>query len=737
MVTTRIRVGGMRCAACVSHVEKGLRAVPGVRDAGVNLATERASITHEATTGVAALIKAVKDAGYDAQADDEPAIGAGHAQGAAPSDAQKKQTHHHDHSEGSGMSLRWLIPAIALALPIVVLHMVFHDWPPGAWWQFALATPLQVWLGWPFYRGAWRAAVHGRADMDTLVALGTSVAFAYSVWLLSRGEHGVYFDTSAVILVLIALGKHLEARARTSAASAIKGLMQLRPAEAVVVRGGVESVVPVDVLTVGDVVLVRPGQRLPVDGEVVEGSSSIDAAMITGESVPVEVRPGDRVIGGTLNQTGAFRMRATATGRDTTLAHIMSLVESAQTTKASVQRIADAVAGVFVPVVIVIAGVTLLAWGLLSGWSSAIEPMIAVLIVACPCALGLATPTAIMVGTGIGARRGILIKDAAAFERAGRLTHVVVDKTGTLTRGRPAVTDVIAEKSGSFAGRENDMLALAAAVERSSEHPLAHAIVAHAETRGLAVQSATAFVSTTGGGVRGVVDGLAVAVGRPDAMRESGVSNAAAWQNDIERLEAGGRTVVAVSVDDRVVGVIAMADEVRPGAKDAVAQLHALGLKVVMMSGDNAATAGAVAGGLGIDEVLAPVLPGDKAAKVESLRRAGYVVAMVGDGINDAPALAAADVGVAMGGGADIAADAGHIVLVGGDPLALPRAIRLSRATLRRIYAGLFWAFIYNIVLIPVAAAGWLHPMLAAAAMAMSSVSVVGNALWLRRAWRD
>ncbi|MCE9590125.1 MAG: heavy metal translocating P-type ATPase [Planctomycetes bacterium] len=730
MTTTNLKIRGMHCASCVSHVEKSLRAVPGVSAATVNLATERASVSYDAPAGVDELVTAVKRAGYEAEPADQPVAPTGDAHTHAPAHVH---AHHHGGDEAPA-SMLWLIPAVALAAPIMVLHMAFHDWPPGAWVQFALATPIQIWLGWPFYKGAARAAMHGRTDMDTLVALGTTVAFAYSVRLLFSGGHEVYFDTSAVILVLIGLGKHLEARARSSAASAIRGLMQLQPAHATVVRSGVESEIPVDDLRKGDLLLVRPGQRIPVDGELTDGASAVDASLITGESVPVEVTAGSRVIGGTLNHTGAFHMKATATGRDTTLAHIVALVESAQTSKAAVQRVADAVAGVFVPVVLVIAAATFVAWGLHSGWPAAVRPMIAVLIVACPCALGLATPAAIMVGTGIGARRGILIKDAAAFERAGRLTHVILDKTGTLTLGRPGVTDVAVDGDNAAADRT---LSLAASVERMSEHPLARAIVEHAISRRLTQGQVADFTSTPGGGVHGRVGGVSVSVGRPDVLRDTGVTGLDEWKERIAALESAGKTVVAVAVGGRVSGVIAMADEPRPGAAKAVEELRGLGLTVVMMSGDNAAAARAVAASVGIDQVLAPVLPGEKAAKVQELRKAGHVVAMVGDGINDAPALAAADVGVAMGGGADIAADAGHIVLVGGEPLALPRAIRLSRATLRRIHAGLFWAFIYNLVLIPVAALGWLHPMLAAGAMAFSSVSVVGNALWLRRAWRD
>jgi Cu+-exporting ATPase len=669
--------------------------------------------------------------------------------------------------------------------------------------------------------------------MDTLVALGSSAAFVYSVYLLLvwafDQSHGivtflphlphVYFETAAMIVTLIAVGKLLESRARSSAASAIRQLMDLQPAQATVVRGGGEQTIAASELVVGDIVLVRPGQRVPTDGVVTTGNSAIDQSMLTGESMPVEVAPGSAVTGGTLNQTGAFQFRATRIGKHTALAQIVGLVKQAQTSKAKVQRIADAVAGVFVPMVMALALITLLAWGLLGArfdvadpWNEGVINAIAVLIVACPCAMGLATPAAIMVGTGLGAKMGILIKDAAALERAGKLTHVILDKTGTLTRGEPAVVEVMEHREQHHPERvvptrptidEHTLLQLAASVEQSSEHPLARAIVRAANDRNLALLAVTDFKSITAGGVRGVVvvpqragpsaaraDGqpstganrgedaparaVLVVVGKLATLRDQGV----AVESDAESLFAEqsskGRTVVAVAVDGRFAGIIALADQLRPNAKATVNDLHALGLKVILMTGDQRAVGESVAKELGIDDVLAEVLPGDKAAKVVALQHQGGIVAMVGDGINDAPALAAADIGIAISGnramsdepkseapakprglslsvlnptpdtphptpvssGSDIAMQAGHVVLVGGDLAALPRAIRLSRATMRRIHAGLFWAFIYNMALIPLATLGYLHPMLAAAAMALSSVSVVINALWLRWSWK-
>ncbi|MEX0774283.1 MAG: heavy metal translocating P-type ATPase [Phycisphaeraceae bacterium] len=809
MTTTTLKVRGMRCAGCVNHVEKSLRAVPGVANASVNLATEEASVQHDRVRApLPKLLEAVKQAGYEAQPeapaeeDEEveseespaspqagmPGLDQHQIRNSTASTAQAKSEipHAHDHAS---MSATWswrLVLGGILALPVVVIGMGGHlGWlgawgasATAAWIQLALTTPVMVLLGWPFFQGALRAARHARADMDTLVALGTSVAYAYSIVELLRGEyHALFFETAVVILVLIGVGKYLEARARASAAAAIRGLMHLQPPRATVRRDGQQVEIPVARVKPGDIVLVRPGQRVPVDGQVVEGQSAVDQAMVTGESMPVEIGPGDEVIGGTLNQAGAFEFRATATGKATVLAQIVELVKKAQASKANVQRIADRVAGVFVPVVIVVAIGALLGWGLIAAdLRMGLYTLVAVLIVACPCALGLATPTAIMVGTGLGAQRGILIKDAAALERAGSLTHVILDKTGTLTVGRPRVSDVL-----PLHGDADRLLALAASVEQNSEHPLGRAIVAEAKHRGLTIGPVKDFASITAGGVRGRVSGAMVVVGKPATLREAGVSDVQAIDELLKRMQSQGATAVAVAIDGKPAGVIALADPPKAEAAGAVAALHKLGLKVILMTGDHRQAALAVAQKLGIDDVLAEVMPADKQAKVIELQKQGHVVAMVGDGINDAPALAAADIGIAMGGGktgdrrqetgdrgeerhadaesakrpvsgmdtghatpdtghssgSDIAMHAGHMTLVGGDLNGLPRAIRLSRATMRRIYAGLFWAFVYNLVLIPLAVAGYLHPMAAAAAMAFSSISVVLNALWLRWSWRD
>ena len=799
MTTTTLKVRGMHCASCVSHVERSLRRVPGVTQAAVNLATEQATVEHDpAQAGVGRLIEAVKDAGYEAEAgaeeaeDDlsggaeEPRAGPGDGQGSHGDPAMTGHATHDAPQATTHPWRNWMLLA-ALASPVVVLGMFFHHWLAGLWVQWVLATVIQIVLGRPFYRGALNALRHGRADMDTLVALGTSVAYVYSAVVVIRGGMDVYFDTSAVILVLISLGKLLEARARASAASAIRSLMELQPPTATVMRHGQEQTIPVSEVRPNDTVLVRPGERVPVDGVVLDGASSVDQSLVTGESMPVEVGPGGSVIGGTLNQTGSFHFTATRTGKATLLAQIVDMVGKAQASKAKVQRIADAVAGVFVPVVLAIALLTLLGWGWLSHapdhWSIALSAMIAVLIVACPCALGLATPAAIMVGTGLGARHGILIKDAAALERAGKLTHVVLDKTGTLTVGRPEVTQVLVfHPRSSGPGKvhvegdeETTLLRMAAAAEVPSEHPLGQAIVRYGRERLSSLPPAGEFKSITGGGVTAIVDGCQVIVGKPELLTERGISGLDEVEAHVATSRRAGQTVVVVGLDGRLAGIIALADPVKPGAVDAIKELRSMGLRVLLLTGDHATVAHAVADHLGIDEIMAGVLPQDKADKIIDLQRQGAVVAMVGDGINDAPALAAADIGIAMGGaefqvssskfqgqraghvtdsshlkpgtwnlklppsaaaGTDIAREAGHVVLVGGDLAGLSRAIWLSRTTMRRIYLGLFWAFIYNLVLIPVAAAGWMHPMFAAAAMAFSSVSVVLNALWLKVAWK-
>ena len=736
---THLGVTGMTCAACVGRVEKALRRVPGVLGADVNLATERAAVEHlVGVTEMGDLARAVEEAGYGVvRGEDEPA-----------EDARER--------EYRSLRRTFLVAAALTALILVgSVPMMFGFMPPVpvGWLELlllALATPVQFWAGWRFYRGAWGALRHGQADMNTLVAVGTSAAYLYSaVATLAPGLFGaaggradVYFETSALIVTLILLGRLLEARARGRTGEAIKRLAGLRAETARVVRGrspGEEVDVPVEEVRVGDVVVVRPGERVAVDGIVVSGESAVDEAMITGEPIPSVKRAGDEVIGATVNKTGTFRFRATRIGRDTALSQIVRLVEEAQGSKAPIQRLADRVSGVFVPAVLVLAALTFLVWLLFGpepAFALALSNAVALLIIACPCAMGLATPTSVMVGTGRGAERGILVKGGEALEGAHRLTTVVLDKTGTLTRGEASLTDIV--PADGFP--EGEILRLAASAERASEHPLGEAIVAGARERGMQLSDPESFEAPTGRGVRATVDGRAVLVGSRRLMRESGVPENGLAPS-FERLSDAGKTPVLVAVDGRAAGLVAVSDAVHEGSREAVGALKSLGLKVAMISGDDRRTAAAVARELGIGRVLAEVMPEEKAKEIERLQAEGEVVAMVGDGINDAPALARADVGVAIGTGTDVAMEAADLTLISGDPRGVARAIRLSRATMRNIRQNLFWAFAYNVVLIPVAAgalypllggAGLLNPVLAAAAMALSSVTVVSNALRLR-----
>ena len=755
--TLEFHVSGMNCASCVSHVEKALAKVTGVSEVSVNLTTERATVKGRGLVA-SHLQRAVIAAGYDAEpiGDTEQ-----------PSDTPpRKRTNPRATALARAM---WTLP---IALGLMVAHMAgLHTgvWP---WVQLATATLLMLVLGTPFFRGMLKGLRHGRADMDTLIALGSGVAYAASIPPLFTGGHGLHFGTAGAILWFITLGHALEHKARRSAASALNGLRDLAPETATVVRMGKETETPIAEIKEGATLLVRPGGRIPLDGKVSAGQSTIDQAMITGEPEPIEVKVGDRVFAGTINQTGSLKFTVTATGAQTLLGQIVTMVEQAQTNKAGVQRLADKVAGVFVPAVIAVAVVTLLGWGLgMQNWSTGLQNMIAVLIVACPCALGLAVPMAILVGTGLGAERGILIKDPAALERAGKLTHILLDKTGTLTTGKPQVTDIVPVAEGMD---ECELLRLAAAVEQDSEHPIGKALVKHYESltsrdregadqssgqvqpqgplpdgRGSLIANTTAagnaadlppvsnFQSLTAAGVRGNVEGKVITVGRLSALREHAVTIPDGFEQEVEKHLRASRTVVGVAVDGVAVGILGLADEVRPEAADAVAALKKLGLTVIMLTGDAQRAADQVARRLDITRTLAEVKPADKRDEVLRLRRMGKSCAMVGDGINDAPALAEADIGIAIAGGTDIARDAGHVVLVGTDLMNLPAAVRLGRATMQRIIFGLLWASIYNICLIPLAALGIIHPMFAALAMSLSSVSVVLNALWLRWRWQD
>ena len=737
-------IGGMTCASCVRRVEKALAALDGVEDAAVNLATETAAVTFDpARVALHELTRAVESVGYTAT----PRTADGKA---SPPDERAADVGDPERDrELHTLKRKWQV-ALTTGLAMMVLMYVplyidTMDWLMPL--LLVVATIVQFWAGAGFYEAAWTAARHRTTNMNTLVALGTSVAYGYSAFVtlwpglaeqLGLPLH-VYFETSIVIIALILMGRWMEARAKKQTATAIRALVGLQPKTARLLRDGTETDVPVEQVVVGDLVRIRPGEKAPVDGIVVDGTTSVDESMLTGESLPATKTVGDTVISATLNRTGSVIVRATAVGQDTTLAQIIRLVEEAQGSKAPMQRIADRVSSWFVPTVIALAVATFAGWAILGPDSGrltfAVGTAIAVLIIACPCALGLATPTAIMVGTGKAATLGVLIRGGEALEQARRVTTVVLDKTGTITVGRPTVTDVVTADGHDV----DDVLRLVAAAEAGSEHPLGEAIVAAASARGLAPATASAFEAVPGHGVDATVEGRRVLVGNQRLMAEHDIDTAAHTIH-VAEVAATGATPVLVAVDGRLTAVVAVADTVKPESAEAVAQLQALGLEVWMLTGDSGPTARSIAAQVGIDHVLAEVLPGEKAATVADLQAGGAVVAMVGDGINDAPALAQADLGIAIGTGTDVAIAASDITLVGGDLRGIVTAIALSRRTVTTIKQGLFWAFAYNVLLIPVAA-GLLYlvngvlldPVLAAAAMAMSSVSVVTNALRLRR----
>jgi|DewCreStandDraft_2_1066082.scaffolds.fasta_scaffold00260_57 Cu+-exporting ATPase len=732
-------IEGMTCASCVRRVERALLRLPGVVSAAVNLATEKATVRYlPGTVTVEDIKQAVERAGYHIR--EEQRLPAGPAGADAQEERQRRE---------QAVLRRKLL--FSLAASALIMGLIFSPWKlPLSMEQqnlllFVLATPVQFWAGWQFYRGAWAAARHLTSNMNTLVALGTSAAYFYSVvatFLPEVFHHAglsahTYYDTSSIIIALILLGRYLEARAKGQTSAAIKRLLGLAPRTARVLRDGTEVDVPVAELQVGDLIRVRPGEKVPVDGIIVEGRSTLDESMLTGESMPVEKGPGDEVIGGTLNRSGSFTFRATKVGADTALAQIIRLVEEAQGSKAPIQRLADVISSYFVPGVLVLAALTFAVW-LLFGpeprLTFALQATIAVLIIACPCAMGLATPTAIMVGTGKGAEYGVLIRGGEALELAHKITTIVLDKTGTLTQGKPAVTDVIAVNGLP----EAELLRLAASAELGSEHPLGEAIVARARAQGVPLVEPEEFEAIAGHGVQARVQGHEVLLGNAALLQERGMFLDGLAQ-EAEALAAAGKTPMFVAVDGRPAGIIAVADTLKPEAAEAVRQLEALGLEVWMLTGDTRRTAEAIARRLGIRHVMAEVRPEQKVAKIRELQAQGKVVAMVGDGINDAPALAQADLGIAIGTGTDVAIEASDITLVGGDVRGVVTAIALSRRTISTIRQNLFWAFAYNVLLIPVAMGVLypffgvlLNPVLAAAAMALSSVSVVTNSLRLR-----
>jgi len=733
----QIGIKGLHCASCVTFIEEALMSTPGVIRASVNVATQQADVVYvPGMTTVSTLRRVIESTGYETA---EP------APGAPPEDAERaaRQAEYRD------LRNRFVVAAVLAAVVLVLTFgeyiPVLREIPRQINWiiLFVLTTPVLFWSGSRFFVGAWSAFRHRTADMNTLIALGTGAAYLYSTvatflpGLLPEGLREVYFDTTAIIIALILLGQVLEARAKGQTNEAIRKLMGLQAKTARVVRNGEEVDIPVEEVLVGDIVIVRPGEKIPVDGIVVEGTSAVDESMITGESIPVSKKPGDEVIGATINKTGSFRFRATKVGKDTALSQIIQLVQQAQGTKAPIQRLADVISGYFVPVVILIAIWSFAIWfvfGPEPQLTHALVTAVTVLIIACPCALGLATPTSIMVGTGKGAENGILIRSAEALETAHKLDAIVLDKTGTITKGKPELTDVIV--SGDL--EEAELLRLAASVEKASEHPLAQAIVDGVRERGIKLVDATDFEAVPGHGVTAVVEGRQLALGNLKMMQKIG-AELNGLEARAQALADDGKTPMYVAVDGRIAGIVAVADTVKEDSREAIAHLKRLGLEVVMITGDNRRTAEAIARQVGVDRVLAEVLPEDKALNVQMLQLEGKTVAMVGDGINDAPALAQADVGLAIGTGTDVAIEASDITLIKGSLTGVAVAIELSKATMRNIKQNLFGSFIYNTLGVPIAAGVLypffgilLSPIIASAAMALSSVTVISNALRLR-----
>ncbi|MDF2958270.1 MAG: ATPase [Paenibacillus sp.] len=728
---TTLQITGMTCAACANRIEKGLNKLPGVNKAAVNFAMETASIEYApGEISISDMQKKVEQLGYRATMKQETGNSDNH---------REKEIRSHK---------RKLILSGILSFPLLwamVTHFSFTSWiymPDvlmNPWFQLALATPVQFYVGWQFYAGAYKALRNGSANMDVLVSLGTSAAYFYSLyltveWYLAglsvHHAPSMYYETSAVLITLVIMGKLFEALAKGRTSGAIKSLMGLQAKMALVVRDGQELSVPVEEVVAGDIVLVRPGDKVPVDGEVVEGISSVDESMLTGESIPVEKKPGDAVIGATMNKNGVLRIKATKVGKETALAQIIKVVEEAQGSKAPIQRVADLISGIFVPIVVGIAAAAFLVWYFFvtpGDFAGALEISIAILVIACPCALGLATPTSIMAGSGRAAELGILFKGGEHLEQTHKIDAIVLDKTGTVTKGKPELTDVLVE------GDEELFLRLVGAAEMNSEHPLAEAIVAGIRQKGISLPAATDFEAIPGFGIRAVVEGKELLVGTRRLMEANGIDAQAAYAV-MSRLEESGKTAMLAAIDHQYAGLVAVADTIKETSKAAVARLKDMGLQVIMITGDNERTARAIAAEAGIDHVLAEVLPEGKAEEVKKLQRQGKKVAMVGDGINDAPALATADIGMAIGTGTDVAMEAADVTLMRGDLASIPDAIYMSRITMNNIKQNLFWALAYNALGIPVAAIGLLAPWVAGTAMALSSVSVVLNALRLQRA---
>jgi P-type Cu+ transporter len=744
MDTTILKLRGMSCASCANNIEAAIQAVPGVEACNVNFGAEQAAVTYNPSkVDIAEIQQAVDAAGYSAQPMQDDVL-------APEDDAERRERQAEDRKLTRKVWVSGIISAILVigSLPMMTgLSIPFIPmWMHNPWFQLLLTTPVLFWAGGGFFVNGWKALKRHAATMDTLVAVGTGIAYVYSLfptffpqWFIAQGLNpDVYFEVAAVIITLILLGRLLENRAKGQTSEAIRKLMGLQAKTARVIRDGREVDIPIAEVVLGDVILVRPGEKIPVDGEIVEGSSTIDEAMVTGESVPVKKQPGDEIIGATINKTGSFKFRATRVGKDTFLAQIVKLVQQAQGSKAPIQRLADRVTGWFVPAVIAIAILTFVIWfNVMGNVTMALITTVGVLIIACPCALGLATPTSIMVGTGKGAENGILIKGAESLEMAHKLQAIVLDKTGTITQGKPTVTDYITV-NGTANQNEQRLLRLAASVERNSEHPLAEAVVQYAQAQGVDLADPREFEAIAGSGVQGTVTDHLVQIGTHRWMNELGIDTSA-LQPQWDTLEYLGKTVIWIAIDGRAEGIMGIADAVKPSSVTAIRALQRMGLEVVMLTGDNRRTADVIAREVGIQRVLAEVRPDQKANEIYNLQAEGKIVAMVGDGINDAPALAQAQVGIAIGTGTDVAIAASDITLISGDLQGIVTAIQLSRATIRNIRQNLFFAFIYNVAGIPIAAGvlypffGWLlSPIIAGGAMAFSSVSVVTNALRLR-----